>query len=368
MNRFAPSLSIYLGRQFLASLAGVVTVFLGLIVLFDTIELWRRTVRVEDAGLSTVFGLALLKAPHMIQDTLPFAVMIAVMFALFRLARNYELVIIRSAGVSAWQVLSPVMGLTVVLGLLNLALLNPFAASLYAMHERMMTGLTNANAATLNIGDTGFWLRETVDDEAVIVHARSVHQDAESLLLSGITILRLNSKNELVHRIEAPAGQLRGDEFQLENSWDMEPGKLAVSQPRLTQKTTITLAQIQNSFADPETLSIWDLPEFIDFSQAAGFSALPHRLYLQSLMALPLLLCAMVLLAASFFLTTQARMAEWTIRSAAGVAAGFIVFFFTQVTFALGLAGTLPLALAAWAPAVIASLFGLTYLFYREDG
>ena len=368
MNRFAPSLSFYLGRQFLASLAGVVSVFLSLIVLFDTIELWRRTVRVEDADLSTVFSLALLKAPHMIQDTLPFAVMIAVMFALFRLARNYELVIIRSAGVSAWQVLSPVMGLTVVLGLLNLALLNPFAASLYAMHERMMFDLTNKSVTTLNIGDTGFWLREAGENEAVIVHARSVHQDAESLALSGVTILKVNSKNELLHRIEAETGYLRDGEFQLKNTWDMEPGKLAVNQLQLTQKTTITLAQIQNSFADPETLSFWELPEFIEFSQAAGFSALPHRLYLQSLIAMPLLLCAMVLLAASFFLTTQARSAGWTIRSAAGVTAGFGVFFFAQVTYALGLAGTLPLVLAAWAPSIVAALFGLTYLFYREDG
>ena len=76
----------------------------------------------------------------------------------------------------------------------------------------------------------------------------------------------------------------------------------------------------------------------------------------------------MVMLAAAFFLTAQARLAAWTLRAAAGVAAGFLLYFFSQFTYALGLAATLPVLLAAWAPAAIALLLSLAFLFFNEDG
>jgi lipopolysaccharide export system permease protein len=368
MTRFTPLLSLYLGRQFLASLAGVLGVFLGLILLFDTIELLRRTVRSEAADFSTLVGLALMKAPHTIQDTLPFAVMIAVMFALFRLARHHELVIIRSAGVSVWQVLAPAVVLAAVIGFFTLLIFNPVAAGLYASYERQKDGLVRNDVTALDIGESGFWLREATGEEAAIVHARAVQQQDTALALSGVTILVTNAKNEMQRRIEAERGELREGKFILQNTLEMEPARPPVRHETFTRPTTITLTQIQESFAEPETLSFWDLPDFIAASQAAGFSALPHRLYLQSLMATPMMLCAMVLLAASFFLTTQARMAGWTLRGAAGVATGFLLYFFSQFTYALGLAATLPLLLAAWAPAAIALLLSSAFLFYREDG
>lgn len=368
VNLLAPQLSIYLGRQFLAALGAVLAVFLGLILLFDTIELLRRTTRDGGADLTTLLGLAMLRAPHTMQDTLPFAIMIAVMFALFRLARNHELVIIRSAGVSVWQILTPTVILVTVIGALTLTIFNPLAAGLLTTYQRLVGGLAGNDVATLDIGETGFWLREVKDGNASIVHAVGVRQNDAALELNDVTILMTNDKNQLLCRIEAERGELRQGTFILGNTWELEPGRPPVRHTTYTQSTTITLAQIQDSFAEPKTLSVWDLPEFIAVSQAAGFSALPHRLYLQTLIAMPLMLCAMVLLAASFFLTSQARMAGWTVRGAAGVASGFVLYFFSQFTYALGLSATLPIVLAAWAPAAIALLLSLAFLFYREDG
>ena len=368
VTRLASQLSIYLGRQFLAALGGVLAVFLGLILLFDTIELLRRTTRAGGADLITLFGLAMLKAPYTIQNTLPFAVMIAVMFALFRLARNHELVVMRSVGVSVWQALAPCVALAAFIGVFVLTVFNPLAAGFLSTYERKADTLAGSGSATLDIGETGFWLREVKDGQASIVHANGVRQQDTGLALSGITILITNSKNELQRRVEAEHGELRGGVFTLEKTWELEPGRPSVRHDTFTQATAITLAQIQDSFADPETLSVWDLPEFIAVSQAAGVSALPHRMYLQSLLAKPMMLCAMVLLAASFFLTSETRMAGWTLRGAAGVGAGFLLYFFNQFTYQLGANTTLPIGLAAWAPAAIAMLLSLAFLFYREDG
>ena len=47
---------------------------------------------------------------------------------------------------------------------------------------------------------------------------------------------------------------------------------------------------------------------------------------------------------------------------------GFGVYFFSDVTKALGESGILPVALAASAPAVAAILIGMTLVFHQEDG
>jgi len=343
-------------------------VIAGLILLFDTIELMRRAVGDEDLAFRTVAGMALLKMPHTVQTVLPFTVMIAMMFALFRLSRSHELVVMRSAGFSVWQFLAPALVLAALLGVVNLAAFDPLAASMYESYQRLDQSLLRRNAASLNVGKAGLWLREERDDLGIVVHAATVRQDGGLLLLNDVSIFRTDAGERLEGRYSAEAGELAGGHFHLRHVWDMAPGRPPVFRESLDLPTALTFEQVESSFAPPETLSFWELPEFIRFSRASGFSALPHRLYWHSLLASPLLLCAMVLVASVFFLTSNARLAGWTARSIAGVATGFFYYFFSRFTYALGLSATLPIAFAAWAPTAVTGLLGLAYLFHREDG
>jgi lipopolysaccharide export system permease protein len=125
---------------------------------------------------------------------------------------------------------------------------------------------------------------------------------------------------------------------------------------------------VQENFASPETLSFWELPRFIAFFEASGFSAHQHRMYWQSLLASPFLLCAMVLMAAVFSVSPNQRSGGGFRRVVGGVSAGFMLYFFTRLTFALGLSGTLPLWLAASSPTLITVLLGTATLLHMEDG
>ena len=368
MNRVAPTLSLYLGWHFILSFLGLLAVIAGLILLFDTIELMRRAVGDENLAFTTVLGMALLKMPHTLQAVLPFTVMIGMMFALFRLSRSHELVVMRSAGVSVWQFLAPALVLAGLLGVVNLTAIDPLAANMYESYQRMDQSLLRKNAASLNIGKAGLWLREERENRGIVVHAATVRQDGGTLHLKDVSIFRTDKAERLEGRYSAEGGELAGGKFHLRNVWDMEPGKPPVFREVLDLPTKLTFEQVESSFAPPETLSFWELPEFIRFSRSSGFSALPHRLYWHSLLATPFLLCAMVLLAAVFFLTSNARLAGWTARGMAGVGTGFLFYFFSRFTYALGLSATVPLGLAAWAPTAVAGLLGLAYLFHREDG
>jgi lipopolysaccharide export system permease protein len=131
--------------------------------------------------------------------------------------------------------------------------------------------------------------------------------------------------------------------------------------------TDLTPEKIQDSFASPETVSFWRLPRFIRILEETGFSALPHRLQLHTLIAEPVLLIAMVMIAASFSMRLSRR-GGTPLLLGAGVLTAMLLFIVTNVVHAIGLGGTVPVALAAWTPAGVSLMAGIALLMHLEDG
>ena len=98
-----------------------------------------------------------------------------------------------------------------------------------------------------------------------------------------------------------------------------------------------------------------------------GFSAREHRLYWHGLLALPLLLSAMLLIGTTSSLRLVRRGGTGLLITA-GLVTGFTFYILSDIVFAIGLSGRLPAILAAWIPAGVAVLLGLTTLLHLEDG
>jgi lipopolysaccharide export system permease protein len=366
--RLSPILSVYIGRQFLVAFLAVLMVIMGLILLFDLIELMRRAAAHPDAGFGLLLGMALMKLPQMMHTVLPFAVMIGSMVAFWRLTRSHELVVARAAGVSVWQFLGPVVIIVAALGIVNVVAFNPLASAMYARFERLQDDLLLRRSNPLTLSESGLWLRETQDEVHAVVHADQVRQEGMRLYLRDVSIFMFDGPDQFSHRIDAASGELADKQFDLRDVWVMRAGRPSEHHDGFHLKTTLTLDTIQDNFASPETVSFWQLPRFIDFFESAGFSAVKHRLYWQSLMASPLLLCAMVLIAAIFSLNPNMRSGGMMMRVGGGVVSGFLLYFFSKVIYAFGLSSTLPQLLAAWSPAMVTALLGMTILLYLEDG
>ena len=105
--RLSSTLSLYVGRHFISAFLVLLLLFMLLVLLFDTVELLRRSASKPHIDFSMVLEMALLKLPYMCQEIFPFAVLFAGMASFWRLTRSNELVVTRSAGVSAWQFLLP---------------------------------------------------------------------------------------------------------------------------------------------------------------------------------------------------------------------------------------------------------------------
>ena len=87
--RLSVTLSGYITRQFLASIALVFAVLVALVFLIDSVELLRRTGNRNEAGLLTVLEMALLRIPFMSQKIIPFAMLFGGMLAFIRITRSH---------------------------------------------------------------------------------------------------------------------------------------------------------------------------------------------------------------------------------------------------------------------------------------
>lgn len=367
--RFSPLLSLYIVKQFMAALFSVLAAVVGLIFLFDMIELIRRAAGHVRAGFGDIFSLALLKMPQMAHVVLPFAVMIGAMVAFWRLTRSHELVVARAAGISAWEFLAPILMAVMALGVVEITVVNPISAAMYSRFERLQDEVMTNRNTTLDLSEMGLWLREGLPTGGqMVVHADDVRQDRLVLEMKDVHIFFYDRPNHFSYRLNAGTARLENHAFTLGNVWIMRPGIASEHQDSMTLPTELTLERVHDNFASPETLSFWQLPSFIAFFEKAGFSAPKHRMYLQSLISAPILYCAMVLLAALFSLQPNQRSGGLLRRVGAGVATGFVLYFMSKVVYAMGLSQTIPQFLAAWAPALGASLAGLGGLFHLEDG
>jgi lipopolysaccharide export system permease protein len=359
------TLSRYLAMQFLISVGLVFGLCVTLGFVIDIVELLNRTAGKEAVPLASIIGMALLKLPNLTEKMMPFAILFGAIWNFARLTRSQELVVARASGVSAWLFLAPALVMSFVVGVFMTTVYNPFAARLVSRYEELEARYIRGRSSLLAVSTNGLWLRQGDEKGQTVIHALRVSNSG--LRLQDVIMFIYEGKDLFRGRIDARAAALQRDKWHLERAWVTGPDRPAVFYPTLDVKTSLTPDKIQESFATPDTIAFWDLPQFISQAEAAGFSATKHRLHYHALLAGPALLCAMIFVAAAFSLRL-ARLGGAARLILSGVLTGFLLYFFTDVTHALGISGIVPVALAAWAPATTALLLGMASLFNQEDG
>jgi lipopolysaccharide export system permease protein len=365
--RISSTLSLYIGRHFLIAFTAIFFAFLALALTFDIVELLRRAAARPDIPTSMIFELALLRLPNVGLQMFPFAALFGGMVVFWRLTRSHELMVTRAAGVSAWQFLLPVVLLAFMLGIVKVTVISPLASTLLSRYERLQASLIEGRSNSLQVSEAGLWLRQSSDKGQAVIHAEHVLQQGQEVELSDVTVFVYEGLDKFIQRIDAKSAELQDGFWQLSEAWVQAPEHLPQFEPQLMLETDLTVGKIQDSFAPPETMSFWALPEFIRNLENAGFTALRHRLYWHSLLAAPLLMCAMILIAATFTLRFH-RWGGTTFIVAGGVFTGFVLYFFSDLVFALGLSDSIPVTLAAWTPSGVATLLGIAMLLHLEDG
>jgi lipopolysaccharide export system permease protein len=368
---FATTLTLYVARVFSLHMLGMLAALTGVVSLFDLIELLRRATARPEATFAVVAEIAALRLPWAMMQILPFAVLLGGILAFWRLTRSSELIVARAAGLSAWQFLAGPTLCALGLGCFAVAVVTPVSAAMRARAEALDSSFIKTGGGPLALNGGQLWLRQAdreLDPQGVaLLHANRVVVRDGTLSAYGLSVFRLDADDRLLERVEAVSALLDRGEWLLNEARTIVPGRQPTAARGQALPTSMTVDRVQDSFAPPDTLSIWALPGFIALLDRSGFSSIRHRLHFHSLLAMPLLAGTMALLAAGFSMR-PARRGGVAQMIGSGVAAGFALFVISKVAEEFGQTGTLPPPLAAWAPIAAGLLLSVSLLLHLEDG
>ena len=365
----------YIFSQCVQGLVLVLSVFVLSIMLVDVVEQMRTVGGDVELDPLTAVQLSLMKLPMLIEQTLPFALLVAAMIAYSRLNRRAELSIIRASGMSAWRFLAPIVFLAGLVGMFATTILNPLGAHLTGQFEATRAQLLKDSGpgAIANSLGQNVWLRQGDQSNQMVIYAERVEDGA---ILHNVKLLveerivtngTATDSFRFVRRIDAERALIRDGFWQLERLVENVPGEAPQEYEFLSIPTDLDASRLLDRFASPATIGFWDLPRFIRQTASAGLDSSRYQMRYWGLWSAPVLFVAMSLIGAIVCLRLS-RLGGTSRLIAIGGLSAVGLFFMTQLASSLGAAGAAPPIVAAWSPALFALFASLSVLAYREDG
>ncbi len=355
----------YIAKRFLLAITAAFGVCAALIFMIDMVELLRLSRKATDISMSALLWIALLRLPAYAEILLSFAVLVGSIAALLSLNRKSELAVMRAGGMSVWQFLSPGVTVALVLGIGATTLFNPLAAHARSIAERLVAEAFGQEASLVVASGEGSWLRQDGADGQSVMTARAAAD--QGLALAGVTVFQFDAHGRFAQRIDADRATLADGYWDLQRAIISRPGRDPESHEAYTLKTYLTRERAGEALGSETSVSVWQLPALIEVAERAGLSAARYKMQFALLVSRPMLLVAMVVLAATVSLKSF-RSGGIQTMVLTGMVGGIGFFLLTEVSRQIGLAGVVSATAAAWVPIVLALLVSVTVLLHQEDG
>lgn len=359
------ALQVYIFMRLLRMVLYFLIGIAALALLVDFTELSNRTSALSEYSAFRALTVSAMRVPFILQVTLPFVMLFATIATLIALNRRYELVIARSAGMSAWQFLTPTWIAALLCGLLGVLVLNPVATAGFSQAQAIEGSWKGAVESRLFDTDDP-WLRQPrAAGGSVLITADSVQ--GRNITLFDAVFVEIGTDGMVLMRHDATSARLTDGEWRLNSVTTSTPGRRPVDRQNLSVPTTLDASVIRQSLVPAEMVPIHRLGRQIEAAQSFGVPSAPFQMQFHSLIALPALMVAMAMIAATVSLRFV-RFGQSATLIVSGVTAGFLLYVVTALAKSFGSAGVVPPLMAAWLPVTGGILFGIGYLLYQEDG
>jgi lipopolysaccharide export system permease protein len=362
---FFPSrtLTVYLAKLFTVRIAAMLFVLVLVLLMLDLLSKSGEILAVPGNGQGELLTYAGLRVPQLISRFLPYSVLLATLITLVTLNQNSEVIAMKAAGLSAHQVLAPLL---LTAGIVSVAT--------FVFNEQIVTKSTQTLKAweAVEYGpiptESGVKTNVYLTDGDNILTAGYVAGSGEAIAMRKVTWYRRNPDGMIVEQIDAdraryagPGWRLEGGltRFNVQNAVTDDPASVVVGEGLLPEQ--IDLAKI-----DPDGEPFWTLGSSIAEFERAGRRTSELRAKWWHKISGPLSAFLMPLLGAvaAFGL---ARSGQLFVRAVIGMALGFAYFVVDNAALAMGSFGGYPPFLAAWSPFLLFLLIGETVLIRTEE-
>jgi len=360
---FFPSRTVafYTGRLFLTRTFAILFALVLVLQALDLLSESGRILAHDGNGQSEILRYVGLRAPQIIARFLPFSVLLGTILTLSTLNQNSEVIALKASGLSAHQVLAPLVLASIGVALLSFGFnerIVPRATSTLSQWQRVDYG-----PLPIDRGDrSNVWVRSGDD----LIQAAQIRGRGNAALLGGVSVYQ-RDHGRLVSIVSAPVGRREGDGWRLENAtrFDVAAGGLkpvgSVIIGHGVRPDQFTLSNI-----DADGLSFAALRSAIGDLDEAGRPTKALEGALWHKLSGPLSSVLMPLLGAVAAFGV-ARSGKLFVRAVIGMALGFAYFVADNFALAMGNLGAYPPFLAAWAPFLLFLMLGEAVLIRTEE-
>ena len=338
----------YLATMFLGNLALILISAVTLLQLFDVMSVADDLLKDLGGGFDVILRYSLLRLPVLVTFLLPFSALLAALMTFGRLHRHSELVAIQALGMPFLKILQLLLPTMLAVALLHFLIsdqLTPRANRALADWQ--------AESTEREPDDIALWLR----DDGDLVSIGKITEDGR--LLEDVVIFKRDDGGNLAAQTAAAKAV-----FEPDGWWLNEVERLGVRPSaeraeetiaREAWQTHIQPSLVKDLAAAPNALSISRLWRILDFPEIGSRPMHVYQTWLHKSFALPFASIFMVALATASVRGLQ-RQGGVVLNALVGFSGAFLYFVADGVLQALGEAGSISPALAAWLPLLVLAL------------
>ena len=364
---FNRSLDIHLFKKFIKNFIFFISVCLLIVFLVEFVELLRRTSENLNISIFDVVYLAILKITESIIFLIHISIFGTTMITCRSLNKYREMVIIQNTGLHSFRILYPFIFFTLIFCLIYFAFLNPFFSYTTNTYQKIEQEVFRGKLSEASISKNGIWLRQGSEKNKIVIRAANFLP--EQKLFKDATFYIYTKKNNFIERIDAQTAELEKNFWFMRNVIINKPNKKVVKIDEYTLNTNLSIKKIEDSFLEPQSLSIWKIPNFINLLKESGFSATKHKIYLYKTFFLPLYLIGLILIAGSFTIKFTKTKTKTFFLIIMGTLTGFLIHVLSETIYSLGIADKLPfwnVWVASLSPSIITILIGVYFVIHFE--
>ena len=331
----------YIGKEIAKYFGIILMIVAGIYLVVDFIEKIDNFI---DAGVPLQRALVyfVFKLPMMLVQITPVGILLAVMITFGLMAKNNELLALRSSGVSLASLIKPILFCGVASTLLMLFIAEVLMPLTASQANRIWLEEVKGRK-TARVRQSDIWLK--ADD--TILHLKFFAPETQ--VAKGVTIHRFDTQFRLIERFDADTAVFENGGWVLNHGiYQQHSDRLAV---RIFDRMDVKLAFVPEDLAQaapkPEEMSFAQLNRYIRKVEAEGYDATHYRVDLQSKAAFPLISLILTLIGAG--LAARGKIKEGLAGSVTyGLGLAFLYWIAFSFSLSLGYAGMLPPVIAAW--------------------
>jgi len=344
----------YLLTNFLKTFFIILLVFycFGVILnLFEEIEFFKNI----NVSIFTPLILTSIYIPSMMIKILPFIIFISSMWFMIKIRNNKDLLTLKVFGYSNFKIFIILAFTSFVLGWVILFFANPITSSMAKYYENTKSNFSRDIDHLVTFNKNGLWIKENLDSGERIISAQKPLGDN----LLKVTIFNFDKDFNLIEKILAEKANINN------NNWTLSNVTIFRSSDNILKKEKKDFYEI-NSIYDYEKINTlfknFDTMSFLDLLinyqnlRENGYNKDFLNQSLHTLLSLPFFLLLMTAVASILTLNTLKKSDNLKF-IIIGLIVSVIIFYFKDLSLALGQTDRIPLILAVWSPVIALSLF-----------